>query len=175
MWDSAISSTCLRTMDVHGWQNVYSFVKGYQKDVPFQSVYRFANPCLHTTDKHTPTKPWNSRTKRANLCLLLGKMLPVPKEICAQRNGPGATFWQFSVKLLLVLESLFQALTPTHWHRQSWAYNIFLFISSTTTDIFLCSNHGLLYLVLIVNCLTMDPGITHTIRGDPIPYARHVE
>ena len=59
----------------------------------------------------TRVKPWNSRSKRANLRLLGGKMLLVLKSMCAQRNGPGTSFWQFSVNLLLVLESLFQALT----------------------------------------------------------------
>ena len=40
-------------------------------------------------------------------------MLLVLKSNCAQRKGPGAIFWQFSVKLLLVLES-FQALPIIH-------------------------------------------------------------
>ena len=53
--------------------------------------------------------------KRANLRLLGGEMLLVLKWICAQRNGPGAIFWQISVKLLRVLrvEPLFQVLPTT--------------------------------------------------------------
>ena len=64
------------------------------------------------------SKPWNSRAKEQIYveCWVV-KCSWFSNKCVHKWNRPGAIFWQFSVKLLLVLESLFQALVRSSQYR----------------------------------------------------------